>query len=144
MRTIRNFIIFVCIIVPISALDGEGWWRLYFTSPGKTVPAAGVKNPEEGLEWIIGRSKKSFYGAFYEVSDPRIVCALVAARKRGVTVSLVTESDRARKRRSVGDRLSAAGVGIVIDNRRGLMHNKFAVIDDEYVWTGSYNPTVND
>jgi phosphatidylserine/phosphatidylglycerophosphate/cardiolipin synthase-like enzyme len=143
MRMIRNIIIFVCITAPISSVVAEGWWRLYFTSPGKATPAAGVKNPEKGLEWIIGRSKKSFYGAFYEVSDPRIVHALIAARTRGVTVCLVTESDRARKRRRVGERLSAAGVGIVTDDRRGLMHNKFAVIDGEYIWTGSYNPTVN-
>jgi phosphatidylserine/phosphatidylglycerophosphate/cardiolipin synthase-like enzyme len=143
MNKIRTIIIIICIILPVSSVEGEGWWRLYFTSPGKTAPAAGVTNPEKGLEWIIGRSKKSFHGAFYEVSDPRIVRALVAARTRGVTVSLVTESDRARKKRSVDERLSAAGVGIVIDNRRGLMHNKFAVIDGEYVWTGSYNPTFN-
>ena len=30
--------------------------------------------------------------------------------------------------------------GAVVESGSGLMHNKFCVIDDEYVWTGSWNP----
>lgn len=30
--------------------------------------------------------------------------------------------------------------GAVIESGSGLMHNKFCVIDDEFVWTGSWNP----
>ncbi len=30
--------------------------------------------------------------------------------------------------------------GAVVEHGNGLMHNKFCVIDGEYVWTGSWNP----
>src|SRR3990172_5439673 len=144
MRIIGSIVIFFYNIILPSTLDGAGWWRLYFTSPGNADSRPGVENPGAGLVSIIKAAKKYFYGAFYEISDPRIVKALIYARKRGVSVSLVTETDRARRRRNIQDRMSAAGIGIVSDNRRGLMHNKFAVIDGQYVWTGSYNPTLND
>jgi phosphatidylserine/phosphatidylglycerophosphate/cardiolipin synthase-like enzyme len=43
-------------------------------------------------------------------------------------------------------KLGDSGIEVVTDppRRRGLMHNKFAVIDGAYLWTGSYNATVND
>jgi len=30
--------------------------------------------------------------------------------------------------------------GAVVESGNGLMHNKFCIIDDEFVWTGSWNP----
>jgi phosphatidylserine/phosphatidylglycerophosphate/cardiolipin synthase-like enzyme len=40
--------------------------------------------------------------------------------------------------------LIAAGVPVLGDRREGLMHNKFAVIDRQEVWTGSMNYSVNE
>ena len=37
-----------------------------------------------------------------------------------------------------------AGVAVLGDRREGLMHNKFAVIDRQEVWTGSMNYSVNE
>jgi len=57
-----------------------------------------------------------------------------------VDVRIVTEKD------TVGDQVWAlvnAGIPVVTDERRALMHDKFAVIDDEITWTGSYNLTYN-
>ncbi len=133
--------------VPIA---GDGWWKLYFSSPGGWNVLSKTINPETGLVSIIGKAKESFYGAFYEISSPRVVDALVEARRRGVEVRLVTEHDTMRKKKGRGLRfmkkLEESGIEVVSDppRRRGLMHNKFAVIDGTYLWTGSYNATVND
>ena len=130
--------------------DGAGWWKIYFTAPGKWAPLSRASNPETGLVSIIGKAKESFLGAFYEVSSPRVVDALLEAKKRGVEVRLVTEHDTTRTKKGKGSRfvtrLEEAGIEVVSDpsRRRGLMHNKFAVIDGAYLWTGSYNATVND
>jgi len=140
---------FLALAIPAGG-DGAGWWKLYFTSPGKWAVLSKTVNPEAGLTALLGRAEESIYGAFYEISSPAIIDALVDARKRGVAVKLVTEHDTMRAKKGKGTRflkrLEDAGIEMVSDppRRRGLMHNKFAVIDGKYLWTGSYNPTVND
>jgi phosphatidylserine/phosphatidylglycerophosphate/cardiolipin synthase-like enzyme len=39
--------------------------------------------------------------------------------------------------------MEAAGILVVDDNRSGLMHDKFWIFDNQIVWTGSTNITVN-
>ncbi len=141
--------VFLALAVPTGG-DGAGWWKIYFTSPGKWAVLSKSENPETGLVSIIGKAKESFYGAFYEISSPRVVDAIIEAQKRGVEVRLVTEHDTMRKKKGRGirfmKRLEDSEIEVVSDpsRRRGLMHNKFAVIDGKYLWTGSYNATVND
>jgi phosphatidylserine/phosphatidylglycerophosphate/cardiolipin synthase-like enzyme len=144
MGFIRRLTIFICIACLPAVLAGSGWWELYFTSPEMTDHHSNRKNPAAGLIALINRSTKSFYGAFYELSEPRIVRALIDAKKRGVEVRLITETNTARKRKNIQSEWRDAGIEIVYDTGKGLMHNKFAVIDGSSVWTGSYNPTVND
>ncbi len=38
---------------------------------------------------------------------------------------------------------NASGSNLIIDNQSALMHNKMCVVDGEYVFTGSFNPTEN-
>jgi phosphatidylserine/phosphatidylglycerophosphate/cardiolipin synthase-like enzyme len=146
MQIIKIIVIIISITTLPLTLDGAGWWKLYFTSPGNSAFVSGKTNPETGLISIIGKAEKYFYGAFYEVSSPRVMNALIAARKRGVDVKLVTEKQTARKKKKILQEYADSGIEVVTNDtrRRGLMHNKFAIIDGKYVWTGSYNPTDND
>lgn len=77
--------------------------------------------------------------AMYNLSLDRVVAALIAAHKRGVTVRMVTDSD------DINDKpirqLINAGISVKGDQREGLMHHKFLVIDEQTVWTGSLNLT---
>jgi phosphatidylserine/phosphatidylglycerophosphate/cardiolipin synthase-like enzyme len=65
--------------------------------------------------------------------------ALIRAHDRGVTVRVVMESENMD--RSDPQAMLEAGIPIIADNRDGLMHNKFVVIDRSEVWTGSMNFT---
>ncbi len=134
-------ILFLIIVFLLSSesLYSKEWWKLYFTSPGKKIEK--TLNPETVLIDLLGSAKKSFYGAFYDISSRKIVNALRGAYKRGVDVKLVTESDNLEKKEMKV--LLGIGIPIVPDARSGLMHNKFAVIDEEILWTGSYNLTQN-
>ncbi len=142
-----------CAAILLAALlpavgDGEGWWKLYFTTPGRPAFLSKNDNPETGLVSIIGKARESCYAAFYEISSPRVVEALVDARKRGVEVKLVINQkpNTGRRHFKAIERFEKSGAEVVtnISRRGGLMHNKFAVIDGKYLWTGSYNATVND
>ncbi|MFO7944038.1 MAG: phospholipase D-like domain-containing protein [Anaerolineales bacterium] len=60
--------------------------------------------------------------------------------QQGVTVRVVVESDRAEEAEIEG--LRSAGIPVVGDQRRGLMHQKFVIIDQRDVWKGSMNFTL--
>ena len=140
-----------CIIVALIAAlfipntsANTRWWQLFFTRWGHGSGSDVFTNPEDGLVRAIGGAQQYIHGAFYDLSAPRVVRALIDARQRGVAVSLVMEASNARRRRAIIERLEAEGITIVRDTGRGLMHNKFMIIDGDCLWTGSYNPTEND
>jgi len=77
--------------------------------------------------------------AIYSLSLPSVQEALIAASQRGVAVRVVMESDY--RDEPAPQALEAAGIPILGDRREGLMHNKFAIIDRQEIWTGSTNLT---
>ena len=77
--------------------------------------------------------------AIYNISLPNVTDALIAAHERGVLVRMTMESESMEGKSA--QRLMEAGIEIIGDNREGLMHNKFVVIDGLEVWTGSFNFT---
>ena len=67
--------------------------------------------------------------------------ALIQAKSRGVSVKVVTDTDNYAL--NAVRRLLEAGIEVVPDNRKSIMHNKFVIVDAHYVWTGSFNFTDN-
>ena len=138
MKRILFWFAVPCVLFFAIRGTGETWWKVYFTSPG-SVNAANT--PKAGIIQAIQNSKKTFYGAFFEISSPEIIDALVAAKKRNVDVRLVTDGDYFN---SAGvERLMRVQIPVVPDQNKAFMHNKFAVIDGSGVWTGSFNLTEN-
>ena len=126
-----------------TAGAGGGWYDLYFTTPEQT---AGVRNPTGGIpDRIIAtldEARQSLDVAVYEFNWEPLAEALIAARARGVTVRLVTDTDSMAE--EVVQQLQAAGIPVVEDARDPIMHDKFIVIDGASVWTGSMNFTHSD
>jgi len=77
--------------------------------------------------------------AAYSISLNSVRDALIRAHDRGATVRVVMESTNMD--RSDPQRMIEAGIPIIGDNRDGLMHDKFIVIDRSDVWMGSMNFT---
>ena len=125
-------------VFPLFAADD--WWQVFFTHPQSKTGVTAV-TPEKALVKAIDEAKTSFYGAFYDISSAPVTNAVLAAKKRGVDTRMVTDDSNYNKLQV--SQLEAAGIPVVSDMRKGLMHNKFAIIDGEKVWTGSYNITDN-
>ena len=90
--------------------------------------------------WLaIDAARISVDVAAYSFSLYSIEQALIHAFNRGVQVRMVMESDNMDG--AAVDALLKAGIPIVGDQREGLMHDKFVVIDRSEVWTGSMNFT---
>ena len=125
-------------LLPLSA---GGVWGVYFTDPERNGAHGTYSPPEEALISLISSAKTSIDGAFYEIGSLRVSDALIGAHKRGVKVRLVTDDGNLNKPGC--KKVKAAGIPVVDDAKKGLMHNKFAVIDGQILWTGSYNITDN-
>lgn len=76
---------------------------------------------------------------------PRVVESLVAAKRRGVDVRIITDRGRLDdpKQRAALGILYFAGIPIRTNIHDGLMHLKQVVIDDDYNVSGSMNHTTS-
>jgi phosphatidylserine/phosphatidylglycerophosphate/cardiolipin synthase-like enzyme len=123
-------------------VDGD-FVRVAFTQPTFSDPEIDPQRDlGADLAWLIEHAEMSVDVAAYDLDLPNVADALLAAHRRGVRVRVVTESDNWGRQALAA--LQGAGVPVVGDESDdGLMHNKFAVIDDQWVWTGSWNMTEN-
>ncbi len=115
-------------VVPPRHHEGP-FWEVYFTSQCQ---------PEFRLAELIRGARREVHLALYDLNNPEVINALLA-RKNEIEIRIITETDNSS---SWGvSRLRDAGIPLKMDDRNPLMHNKFVVIDDSVVWTGSYNLT---
>lgn len=123
-------------------MAGADWIQVYFTTPKYPDDEADHHGGlDEALAADIARAKASVDVAAYEFDLESVGEALVAAHERGIQVRMVTDTDNVDER--AVRKLDRAGIPIVEDDRGAIMHNKFIIIDEEVVWTGSWNLTEN-
>lgn len=103
------------------------------------------QNPDKLFVQLIQRAQQSLDVAIFDIDEPSAVDALIAAAKKGVRVRIMTDSDNLYTRngelRPHFQALQAAGVAFKGDERSGLMHHKFVIMDGAHVLTGSLNLT---
>lgn len=130
-------------LTPIDLQAGYGvrgpWFELYVTNPESPLSPQGTGGIDGPLVAAIDAARLSIDVAAYSITLNSVRNALLRAHGRGVTVRIVMESTNMDT--SDVQRLLEAGVTIVGDNRQGLMHNKFMVLDRSEVWLGSMNFT---
>jgi phosphatidylserine/phosphatidylglycerophosphate/cardiolipin synthase-like enzyme len=113
-----------------------------FTRPDPNGPSTLRGGPDADLAQAIDRAETTVDMAIYDLNLWSIRDALLAAKRRGVDVRLVVESDNLASPELA--ELIAAGIPVVADGAEPLMHDKFTVIDGAEVWTGSMNYTIRD
>jgi phosphatidylserine/phosphatidylglycerophosphate/cardiolipin synthase-like enzyme len=101
--------------------------------------------PLNRLTTLYQHATRYLYVAVYGLTSPRAVEAMVAAKKRGVDVRLITDLQRIEdaKQRAAIHTLHLAGIPILVNQHDGLMHLKQVVIDDEVNVSGSMNHTTS-
>ena len=130
-------------LTPVELEAGYGikgpWFELYFTDPTSPLSPQGTGGVDGPIVDAIDRARLSIDVAAYSLSLNSVRNALLRAHDRGVTVRMVMESTNMD--RSDPQILLDAGVPIIGDNRPGLMHDKFIVIDKSETWLGAMNFT---
>lgn len=101
--------------------------------------------PLDRVITLYAQAKRYIYVSVYGLTSPRAVEALVAAKKRGLDVRMLTDRERTQdpKQRSALHALVLAGVPVRVNQHDGLMHLKQVVIDDEVNTSGSMNHTTS-
>ncbi len=132
-----------------AAVVQADWWETYFTVP---VPSGGAREiegtPLETLIEMINEAETSIHIAAFEFNLTIIAEALIDAHNRGVEVVWITDNEYGYEEDEEEGHgqfhmLEEAGIEVHADTRSALMHNKFIIFDNQSVWTGSMNITVN-
>ena len=136
--------------VAVKYRFGRGYigenWQVYFNEPDAGADRAdyadGIDTP---LASAIDASQRTLDIAAFQLNSKPIYQAIFDAHQRGVAVRIVTDDEHGLEDKSNSELrdLETAGIPIVSDNRSGLMHNKFIIVDERAVWTGSWNYTLN-
>ena len=90
---------------------------------------------------LIARARSSADICVFTITDDHISEAIVNADGRGVDVRIITDDDKSHDLGSDIDKLRRAGIEVRVDYSDSHMHHKFAVVDRQWLVTGSYNWT---
>lgn len=113
----------------------------YFNDPLAGLPQMARPVAQAGelkvrLLELLGSARRTIDAAIYSVSDLEVIAALEGACRRGVKLRILTEAEEYR-----GQLDGLSCLQLKLDGNERLMHAKFAIIDEELVWTGSANWT---
>ena len=118
----------------------QGRMSLYFTRHGITG-----QDPANVLKVLYSKvpPRGYIYVAIYSLTHPTIIQALLDAKKRGVDVFVITDTEQSRnlKQKTALRILKEAGIPVKQNTYHGLMHLKLSVINDIWATTGSFNYT---
>jgi len=98
-------------------------------------------NPQKEIIKNINQAEAFINIVMYIFTDREIALPLIKARERGVKVRLYLDKDQVDYKYSQSRFLVQNGIKTRISSNKYIMHNKFAIIDNRILLTGSYNWT---
>lgn len=120
----------------------DGRIELYFTNPG-TTPGGGEDPELDDAVVALVDQATTIDAAWYEFTRGPIVDAMVRATQRQASIRFAGDGDESEDVGYIA--LEAQGVHLAVRPPRDrIMHDKFLVVDDRFLWTGSTNMSEND
>ncbi len=102
-------------------------------SPGQDIP--------QNIAFYLTQAKKCIDLCVYTISDENLSKCLRYVHDKGIKIRILTDNNKMRDAGSQIKELARHGIDVKIDNSRYHMHNKFGIIDNRIVFSGSYNWT---
>lgn len=130
---------------PVVTVAPGSWVQTHFTAPDFEDIALHQGGLDTLLAADIDAVQQYVDLASFDFDLDSVTQALIRAHRRGVEIRMVIDDENLADEQvaRVVDELEAAGIPIVFDERNAFMHNKFVVMDEHIVWTGSWNLTDN-
>ena len=91
---------------------------------------------------FIQTAQKTLDVAVYDITHPKIVHEILVASKK-IKVRVVVDRKQSKGEHSLVDLLIKGGAAVKFGKQRGIMHNKFTVVDGARLETGSFNYSNN-
>lgn len=137
---------------PAGSPVAGGPWEVAFTAPilpPDNDPAQHRGGLDVRLVALMDRATRTLDVADYDFDLADVADAMARASQRGARVRMVTDSDTLDNTKDADVQaafksLRDRNIPIVPDNRPPIMHNKFTVVDGEWVEMGSWNYTDGD
>jgi len=131
-----NFIIILVVgLLFIISITSFAELKVYFSL---------YDEPEQIIIKNIDNAKKFIGIAMYTFTDREIAQAIIRAKDRGVDIKIYLDRSQVNAKYSKSRYFFNNGISeIKISSNNYIMHNKFAIIDNEIVITGSYNWTAS-
>lgn len=115
----------------------SGGIEVYFSEVNGAVSGPSL---EERLVNKLTSATAVVDAALYDMDSESIATAFINAHNRDVEVRVFTENSHSEEDEI--QRMLREGIPVRDDgDDEGYMHHKFVVIDNRFVWTGSYNTT---
>lgn len=114
------------------------------SSPGTRTIDVGF-SPNAGAEDVvlkaIDAARSTLRLAAYSFTSKPVIMALIAAKNRGVDVQCILDKSNTTNKsgQAAANLLVNAGIPTRIDSAHAIFHNKFIVVNDQHVETGSFN-----
>ena len=96
---------------------------------------------EDEIIRLINQSQEKIDVAVYAINNDNIVKALKEAYNGGIKIRILTVKLQASNKHSKVKDLYLSGLNIKVNSQYKIEHNKFAIFDNKYVSSGSYNWT---
>jgi phosphatidylserine/phosphatidylglycerophosphate/cardiolipin synthase-like enzyme len=131
--------------IAVLAFQMDSSTGLVSALPTFSTPPEAYFSPRAGISsrivQEIQRARSSIDIAIYTFTRNEIAEALIAARKRGVSIRVVADADEAEMAGSEIDKMENAGITVkhIEGTGGGIMHDKYAIFDHRLLLTGSYN-----
>jgi phosphatidylserine/phosphatidylglycerophosphate/cardiolipin synthase-like enzyme len=136
MKRARLFTIFICLFF-ISA------FLAFFSVSAENIQV--FFSPQGGCQASviseIDKAQGTIDIAMYFFTSRQAAQSLLRAKERGVTIRVVLDKSQKEEFYSKARYLSNKGIPVRYYEGRGLMHNKFAIVDKKILITGSFNWT---
>ena len=98
---------------------------------------------ENNIIYLLNNAKQQIDIAVYSITNDNLASAIKDAHKRGIKIRILTDKTQAENTSSKTVHLRNAGLNIKVHSKHRIEHNKFVVIDNQVVMTGSYNWTTS-
>ncbi len=134
----RTCFVLCCLGVMVALGGGVIWART-------EVLFGPEERPGDRVVQLYGDAKREIFVAMFGLTYPPAIQALVAAKRRGIDVRVITDRERLQDQKQVValETLRLAGIPIRINQHENLMHLKQTVIDGRINAHGSMNQTTS-